>query len=419
MEIDQEHAYAFNDNPLEVDPLELVGTTIKEEIKDEPDLISENFIQHEVQKEVTHGVQHEVHHEIKLEDVDESYNHTISNSNFPSAPDIGFAQLDQTTNSVVSSSIPRGVQDDYKDVENKYAHSLQALRKQSDVLAQTHVEMQLEIANLKAEKAQLWKDLASERSKEYSYVKQIGDIKTSCDKKLKMLRNKYERMLQNRNKQIEDKIWMTSSVLGRKIESLTSANKNCMATVEALKDKIKLQEQYKSAIEIKRVSLLQKMNFLSSNIIELQNKLIKERKIGEDYLMNYQKMHNEHKKALAEAAAYKSQIAEKDSVIIVLRDQMHSHKVHLESKRQAAKVQSAAFQKELDKISNLERNLRYKDTLLEQLRSQKHKIIRKNKALVSECISLTEKLQAATEKIEELKNDIQKEKDKTCEYCGL
>nr|CAI5850237.1 unnamed protein product [Callosobruchus analis] len=154
MEVDQEHAYAFNENPLEVDPLALVGTTIKEEIKDEPDLISENFVQHEVHKEVSHEVQNDVHHEIKLEDVDECASH---------------------------------------DVQNKYAQSFQALRKQSDVLAQTHVEMQVQIANLKEEKAQLWKDLAAEKTKEYTYVKEIRDIKASCDRRLKNMRNKYER----------------------------------------------------------------------------------------------------------------------------------------------------------------------------------------------------------------------------------
>nr|CAH7769627.1 unnamed protein product [Callosobruchus chinensis] len=272
--------------------------------------------------------------------------------------------------------------------------------------------MQLEIANLKAEKAHLWEDLSREKSKEYSYVKKIADIKASCDKKLKIMRNKYERILRTNNKQIEDKIGMTSSILGRKIESLIASNKNCMATVEAMKDKIKLQEQYKSAIEIKRVSLLKKMNLLNSKIFELQHKLIKERKTGEVYLINYEKMQ-------IELVAYKNKLAEKDSVLKILKDQINSHKVVLDNKRQAAKHQTAVFKKELDKLASLERTIRYKDTLLEQLRSQKHKIIKKNKALVTEGITLTEKLRAAEEKIDKLSNEMQLQKNKSCEYCGL
>nr|CAH7769625.1 unnamed protein product [Callosobruchus chinensis] len=422
MEIDQEHAYAFNENPLEVDPLaysqQYSSTAIKKEIKDEPDQVSEILEQHEVKKEVCNEVQNEVHHEIKLEDVDESYNHVTSNSTFNNIPDTGDAQLQQTTKSVVSP-IVQGVQDHYKAVEDKYTHSLQTLRKKSDVLAQTHVEMQLEIANLKAEKAHLWEDLSREKSKEYSYVKKIADIKASCDKKLKIMRNKYERILRTNNKQIEDKIGMTSSILGRKIESLIASNKNCMATVEAMKDKIKLQEQYKSAIEIKRVSLLKKMNLLNSKIFELQHKLIKERKTGEVYLINYEKMQIEHKNALTEVVAYKNKLAEKDSVLKILKDQINSHKVVLDNKRQAAKHQTAVFKKELDKLASLERTIRYKDTLLEQLRSQKHKIIKKNKALVTEGITLTEKLRAAEEKIDKLSNEMQLQKNKSCEYCGL
>nr|CAI5840922.1 unnamed protein product [Callosobruchus analis] len=272
--------------------------------------------------------------------------------------------------------------------------------------------MQVQIANLKEEKAQLWKDLAAEKTKEYTYVKEIRDIKASCDRRLKNMRNKYERMLRNKSKQIEDKIWVTSSALVRKIDCLAASNKSCLATVEALKDKIKLQEQYKSAIEIKRVSLLQKMNFLSSHINDLQNKLIKERKTGEEYLKQYQKIQ-------IELNIYKGRLAEKDAVLAVLRNQMHSHKAQLENKRHAAKLQSAAAQKGIDKISELERAIQMKDTLLEQLRGQKHKIIRKNKSLVTECIALTENLQAAMEKGDELRNELQQQKDKTCEYCGL
>nr|CAH7769626.1 unnamed protein product [Callosobruchus chinensis] len=117
MEIDQEHAYAFNENPLEVDPLaysqQYSSTAIKKEIKDEPDQVSEILEQHEVKKEVCNEVQNEVHHEIKLEDVDESYNHVTSNSTFNNIPDTGDAQLQQTTKSVVSP-IVQGVQDHYK-----------------------------------------------------------------------------------------------------------------------------------------------------------------------------------------------------------------------------------------------------------------------------------------------------------------
>ncbi|CAH2016709.1 unnamed protein product [Acanthoscelides obtectus] len=106
-----EHGYAFNDNSMEVDPLALVDTAIKTEIKEDPDQLPENTVQHEL---LQHGEQSEDYHGIKVEEMDESHFHIASNSDLPSIHDVGSAQLDASDNSVVSSSVVRGLQNDYQ-----------------------------------------------------------------------------------------------------------------------------------------------------------------------------------------------------------------------------------------------------------------------------------------------------------------
>ncbi|CAH1962904.1 unnamed protein product [Acanthoscelides obtectus] len=306
-----------------------------------------------------------------------------------------------------------------QDVKNKYTHSILTLRRQSDVLTQTHAEMQMEIVALKADKANLWNDLAAATAKECTYLRQIEELKKKHDQKMKTLKNNYERLLLEQNGHVEETIWRTATVLGHKVEQLAASNKNYLGIIEALKDKLKLQEQYKLAVEIKKTSLNHKVNTLLENINDLHIKLLKERKSAGNYLLLYKQM-------AAENTALRNQIQEKNSVLIVLRDQIHSSKVELDKQKQSFKNQTVAGKNAEVKALTLQNDLRMKITLLDQLRAQKHRIIKKNKALINECITLTEKLQGTNVELkqlktefDQLKTEMEQQKNKTCEYCGL